>query len=80
MEPELIGKRYAVANRLKDEPDTLEKVIDYIKANGMYLVFSMRNSDFLIAFDEENREALLKTFKKEPTFKIITVEELLAEK
>lgn len=80
LEPELIGKRYAVANRLKDEPDTLEKVIDYIKANGMYLVFSMRNSDFLIAFDEENREALLKTFKKEPTFKIITVEELLAEK
>lgn len=74
---EYIGKRYAVANRLKDEPDVLEKVIDCIKSNDAHLVFSMRNSDFLIAFDEENKEALLKTFKKEPTFKIMTVQELL---
>lgn len=80
LDSELIGKRYAVANRLKDEPDVLEKVIDYIKTNNYYLVFSMRNSDYLIAFDEENKDALLKTFRKEPTFKIVTVDELLGGK
>lgn len=80
LDSEIIGKRYAVSNRLKDEPDVVEKVIDYLKSNDMHLVFSMRNCDFLIAFDEENREELLKTFKKETTFKILTAEELISKK
>ena len=77
LDPELIGKRYAVANRLKDEPDVLEKVIDNIKTDGSHLVFSMKYCDYLIAFDEENKQAIIKTLRKEPTFKIITVEEFL---
>lgn len=77
LEHELIGKRYAVANRLKDKPDILEKVIDHIRSTDSYLVFSMRNCDYLVAFDEENKQALKDRLKKEPTFKIITVDELL---
>lgn len=77
LDPELIGKRYAVTNRVKDEPDVVEKIIDYIKTNGSYLVFSMNRCDFLIAFDEENRKAITTILKKDPTFKIVTVDELL---
>ena len=40
----------------------------------------MRNSDYLIAFDEENKDALLKPLTKEPTFKIVTVDELFGGK
>ena len=77
LDSEIIGKRYAVTNRLKDEPDVLEKVIDKIKADGFHLVFSMKNCDYLIAFDEENKQAMLTTLRKEPTFKLLTVEEFL---
>lgn len=77
LDSEFIGKRYAVANRVKDEPDVLEKVIDNIKTDGSHLVFSMKYCDYLIAFDEENKQAIIKTLRKEPTFKIITVEEFL---
>ena len=77
LESELIGKRYAVTNRLKDEPDILEKVIDFIKENKLYLVFSMKYCDYLIAFDEENIQAIKTTFRKEQNFKILTVDELL---
>ena len=75
---ELFGKRYAVSNRIKDEPDVLEKVIDYIKANSYYLVFSMKNCDYLIAFDESNRDEIVSTSKRERTFKIVTVDELFS--
>lgn len=77
LDSELIGKRYAVANRVKDEPDVLEKVIDNIKTNESHLVFSMKYCDYLIVFDDENKQAIIKTLRKEPTFKIITVEEFL---
>lgn len=77
LDSDIIGKRYAVANRLKDEPDVLEKVIDKIKENNVYLVFSMKNCDYLIVFDEENKNAIQATLRREPTFKIITVEEFL---
>ena len=75
---ELFGKRYAVSNRIKDEPDVLEKVIDYIKANSYYLVFSMKDCDYLIAFDESNRDEIISTSKKERTFKIVTIDELFS--
>ena len=77
LDSEIIGKRYAVTNRLKDEPDILEKVIDKIKADGFHLVFSMKHCDYLIAFDEENKQAMLATLRKEPTFKLITVDEFI---
>ena len=77
LDSEIIGKRYAVTNRLKDEPDILEKVIDKIKVNDLRLVFSMKHCDYLIAFDEENKNAMLTTLRKEPTFKMLTVEEFL---
>lgn len=77
LDSEIIGKRYAVTNRLKDEPDILEKVFDKIKANDLHLVFSMKHCDYLIAFDEENKNAMLATLRKEPTFKMLTVEEFL---
>ena len=77
LDSEIIGKRYAVTNRLKDEPDILEKVIDKIKADGFHLVFSMKHCDYLIAFDEENKQAMLATLRKEPTFKMLTVDEFL---
>lgn len=77
LDSEIIGKRYAVTNRLKDEPDILEKVIDKIKVNDLHLVFSMKHCDYLIAFDEENKSAMLTTLRKEPTFKMLTVEEFL---
>ena len=77
LDSEIIGKRYAVTNRLKDEPDILEKVIDKIKVNDLHLVFSMKHCDYLIAFDEENKNAMLTTLRKEPTFKMLTVEEFL---
>lgn len=77
LDSELIGKRYAVANRVKDEPDVLEKVIDNIKTNESHLVFSMKYCDYLIVFDDDNKQAIIKTLRKEPTFKIITVEEFL---
>lgn len=77
LDSEIIGKRYAVTNRLKDEPDILEKVIDKIKADGFHLVFSMKHCDYLIAFDEENKQAMLTTLKKEPTFKLLTVKDFL---
>lgn len=77
LDSDIIGKRYAVANRLKDEPDVLEKVIDKIKENNVYLVISMKNCDYLIVFDEENKNAIQATLRREPTFKIITVEEFL---
>lgn len=77
LDSEIIGKRYAVTNRLKDEPDILEKVIDKIKVNDLHLVFSMKHCDYLIAFDEENKNAMLTTLQKEPAFKMLTVEAFL---
>ncbi len=77
LDSEIIGKRYAVTNRLKDEPDILEKVIDKIKANDLHLVFSMKHCDYLIAFDEENKNAMLSTLRKEPTFKMLIVDDFL---
>lgn len=77
LDSEIIGKRYAVTNRLKDEPDVLEKVIDKIKGEGFHLVFSMKHCDYLIAFDEENKQAMLTTLRKEPTFKLIAVDDFL---
>lgn len=74
---ELIGKRYAIANRIKDEPDIIEKVIDEIKRRGGYLVFSMGKCDYLIAFDNKNVEALKETFRHEVNFEIITLDNFL---
>lgn len=79
-DPEYIGKRYAVSNRLKDEPDKLEQAIDYINKNNYSLVYSMRHCDYLIVFDEENRKAIISTFKKDIDFKILTINELLDNK
>ena len=76
-EDELLGKRYAVANRLKDEPDLMKKIIDYIHEHNLFLVFSMKNCDYLITFDEENRKNIKAVIGEEPKYKIITYDELI---
>ena len=76
-EDKLLGKRYAVANRLKDEPDLMEKIIDYIHEHNLFLVFSMKNCDYLITFDEENRKNIKVVIGEEPKYKIVTYDELI---
>ena len=72
---ELIGKRYAIANRVKDEPEIVEKVIKEIQARSGYLVFSMGKCDYLIAYDDKNVAALKETFRHEVSFQILTLKE-----
>jgi protein-tyrosine-phosphatase len=38
----------------------------------------MKNCDYLIAFDESNRDEIISTSKRERTFKIVTVDELFS--
>lgn len=74
---ELIGKRCAVTNQIKDDPNLIKTLIEKIKEKGYCLVFSMRNCDYLIAFDEENRDSLLASLKDQPTYKVILLKDII---
>ena len=75
--PENIGKRYNISGELKADLNALKVTIELIKHNGGILCNKISKSDFFIAYDEKNKEEILRGFKDSFEGQLLTYEEFL---
>lgn len=72
-----IGKYVTISGEMKEHHTELKQLIQFIKDNGYVAYDSVNGSDFLIVFDEENRELLSSGLRYPYAGKIIIYKEFL---
>lgn len=74
-DPNSIGKFVTVSGEMKENHEELKKLIGLIEENGFIAYDRINGSDFLIVFDEKNKEQLANGLKYPYAGKIVTYQE-----
>lgn len=76
-DPNSIGKIVSITGELKNHLPEFTQVVDSIKKNGYVPFDRINGSDYLITFDEEDRNKMLAQFKYPYAGKVMTSKEFL---
>lgn len=74
-DPNSIGKFVTVSGEMKENHEELKKLIGLIEENGFIAYDRINGSDFLVVFDEKNKEQLANGLKYPYAGKIVTYQE-----
>lgn len=75
--PENKGKRYNVSSKLKKDKNKMSIIEEFVKNNNYFFCGRIKQTDFFLVYDEDNREELLKGFKYPFEGKVLTYQEFL---
>ncbi|MCI7213702.1 MAG: hypothetical protein MR467_06145 [Bacillales bacterium] len=76
-DPNSIGKIVSITGELKNHLPEFNQVVDSIKNNGYVAFDGINGSDYLITFDEEDKNKMLAQFKYPYAGKVMTSKEFL---
>lgn len=76
-DPNSVGKIVSITGELKNHLPEFNQVVDSIKNNGYVAFDGINGSDYLITFDEEDKNKMLAQFKYPYAGKVITSKEFL---
>ena len=75
-----VGKIVTVNGQLKEHPDELSNLIKIIDEKGYVAYERINGSDFLIVYDESNREEMMKGLRYPYSGEILTLQEFISNK
>ena len=78
--PENKGKRFNVSDAVKCDPKLMKAVIELVTSKGGIFVNSISSSDYFIAHDEDNREAIKRSFRHPYNGMMLVYDDLFALK
>ena len=73
--PENIGRRYNFSGDLKANMEVLKNAIELVKEKNGLLCNKIGKTDYFIAFDDKNKEEIIKSFKRPFDGKVLTFDE-----
>lgn len=76
-DPNSVGKIVSITGELKNHLPEFNQVVDSIKNNGYVAFDGINGSDYLITFDEEDKNKMLAQFKYPYAGKVMTSKEFL---
>ena len=76
-DPNSVGKIVSITGELKNHLPEFKQVVDSIKKNGYVAFDRINGSDYLITFDEEDKNKMLAQFKYPYAGKVMTSKEFL---
>ena len=76
-DPNSVGKIVSITGELKNHLPEFKQVVDSIKNNGYVAFDGINGSDYLITFDEEDKNKMLAQFKYPYAGKVMTSKEFL---
>ena len=71
------GKRYNVSDKLKKDKDKMSIIVEAVKNAGGLLSGRIRQTDFLIVFDDKNREEVINSLRHPFDGEILTYQEFI---
>lgn len=75
--PEKLGRRYNISGKLKADLSALKVTINLIQHKNGMLCNRIGKSDFFIAYNDEDKENILHSFKRPFEGKVLTYQEFL---
>ena len=75
--PENVGRRYNISGELKADLNTLKVTINLIKHKNGILCNRISKSDYFIAYNDKNKEEIIKGFKHPFEGQVLTYEEFI---
>ena len=76
-DPNSVGKIVSITGELKNHIPEFNQVVDSIKKNGYVAFDRINGSDYLITFDEEDKNKMINQFKYPYAGKVMTSKEFL---
>ena len=76
--PENIGRRYNISGELKSDLNALKVTITLIQHKNGILCNKISKSDYFIAYDEKNKEEIIKGFRHPFEGQILTYDEFIS--
>lgn len=76
-DPNSVGKIVSITGELKNHIPEFNQVVDSIKKNGYVAFGRINGSDYLITFDEEDKNKMINQFKYPYAGKVMTSKEFL---
>ena len=75
--PENVGRRYNISGELKADLNALKVTIELIKSKNGLLCNRLNKTDFFIVYDDNNKEEILRSFKRPFEGQILTYQEFI---